>query len=60
MKFKLYESVLNEAVGSNTSRFVAEIEANSLSEAKNLVKQLYPNLHSYIINDGTVNVKSEE
>jgi hypothetical protein len=60
MKYKLYESVLNEAVGSNTARFVAEIEAKSLAEARDMVKKLYPNLHSYIINDGTTNFKSED
>lgn len=52
MKFKLYESVLNECVGSSNNRFVAEIEANSLQEARKLVAQQYPHIKSFSLDDG--------
>jgi hypothetical protein len=52
MKFKLYESVLNECVGSSNNRFVAEIEANNLQEARKIVAQQYPNIKAYSLYDG--------
>lgn len=59
MKFKLYESVLNECVGSSNTRFIAEIEATTAEEARKQVAQLYPNMKSYILSDGTTKISVE-
>lgn len=44
MKYKIWEKLLTEYVGSPTEKMIDEVEANSFEEAYKLAKSRNPNL----------------
>lgn len=56
MKFRIYEKILNEIVGSPPEKMLTEVDATSHFEAKKLADRMFPNHGQIRIESDTASV----